>query len=397
MTDIRQWLEELGLGQYADTFEENAIDLETLPHVSDADLTELGLALGHRRKLQASVATLTDHPARAETGTDSHAAARTEAERRQITVMFCDLVGSTALSEKLDPEELRGVMQAYRKACSDVIGRYEGHVAQYLGDGVMVYFGWPTAHEDDAQRAVRAGLDIVVAVAALEAEAMLAVRVGIATGLVVVGESGADEGVDAKLAVGETPNIAARLQGIAEPGSVAISQSTRRLLGGAFALDDLGSHTVKGVSGGLQVHRVLGAAETESRFEAAHGTALTPLVGRENEIAMLIERWDQAKDGEGQVVLLSGEAGIGKSRITQELRARLAEAPHTRLRYQCSPYHINSALHPVIAQFEHAAGFDRADTPEVKLNKMESVLTLLQQLGFLSDHRPVAARRRLCP
>jgi class 3 adenylate cyclase len=268
--------------------------------------------------------------------------------------MFCDLVGSTALSERLDPEELRELMQAYRKACADVIEQYDGHVAQYLGDGVMVYFGWPAAHEDDAGRAVRAGLDIVDAIAGLEAPERLQVRIGVATGLVVVGESGADEGADSRLAVGETPNIAARTQGLAAPGTVAIAQSTRRLLGGAFTLDDLGTHDAKGVSGGLHVHRVLGAAETESRFEAAHDAVLTTLVGRENEIAMLIERWDQAKEGEGQVVLLSGEAGIGKSRVIQVLRERLSDEPHTRLRYQCSPYYTNSAFYPIISQLERA-------------------------------------------
>jgi class 3 adenylate cyclase/predicted ATPase/adenylylsulfate kinase-like enzyme len=297
-----------------------------------------------------------------------------EAERRQITVMFCDLVGSTALAEKLDPEELRRHMQAYRKTCTDVITRYDGHVAQYLGDGVMVYFGWPAAHEDDAGRAVRAGLDIVDAVAALEAEAALAVRIGIATGLVVVGESGADEGADSKLAVGETPNIAARIQGLAEPGTVAIAETTRRLLGSAFALEDLGSHDAKGVSGGLNVHRVLGAADTESRFEASQGVASTPLVGRETEIALLMDRWRQAMDGEGQVVLLSGEAGIGKSRVTQVLREMLADESYTRLRYQCSPYYVNSAFSPIIDQIERAAGFDRDDKAGARLDKLEAVL-----------------------
>ncbi|MDP6350619.1 MAG: adenylate/guanylate cyclase domain-containing protein [Alphaproteobacteria bacterium] len=334
----------------------------------------MGLPVGPRAKVLKAARGLEADKTNAAVAPEAAKPISSEAERRQLTVMFCDLVGSTALSERLDPEELRGVMQAYRKACADVIGRYDGHVAQYLGDGVMVYFGWPAAHEDDAGRAVRAGLDVVDAVAALQTEAKLSVRIGIATGLVVVGESGADEGADAKLAVGETPNIAARIQAIAEPGSVAIAQSTRRLLGGAFALDNIGTHDAKGVSGGLQVHRVLGAAETESRFEASHGTALTPLVGRENEIAMLIERWDQAKDGEGQVVVLSGEAGIGKSRVTQVLRERLADDTHTRLRYQCSPYYMNSAFYPVIAQLERAAGFARDDDADAKLDKMEALL-----------------------
>ena len=266
MSDIRQWLEGVGLERYAEAFEENEVTLDLARDLTDTDLEKLGVAiLGHRKTLLRAIDKLGEPQPQAEAEPGESAAALDqagappqtegvrEAERRQLTVMFCDLVGSTALSERMDPEELRGVMQAYRKACSDVIGRYDGHVAQYLGDGVMVYFGWPTAHEDDAGRAVRAGLDIVEAVAALEAEAALAVRVGIATGLVVVGESGADEGADAKLAVGETPNIAARIQGLAESGTVAIAQNTRRLLGGAFALDDLES--VRRLYVGLQSFR----------------------------------------------------------------------------------------------------------------------------------------------
>ena len=226
--DIRQWLDELGLGQYAEPFEANEIARDILPDVTDQTLKDIGVSVaGHRIRLLKAIAALAgtteggDESPPADSPTKK--SATPEAERRQITVMFCDLVGSTALSEKLDPEELRGVMGAYRKACADVIGRYDGHVAQYLGDGVMVYFGWPKAHEDDAARAVHAGLDIVDAVAGLDAPERLEVRVGVATGLVVVGESGADEGADAKLAVGETPNIAARVQGLAEPGTLAIA------------------------------------------------------------------------------------------------------------------------------------------------------------------------------
>ena len=402
MSDIRQWLEGVGLERYAEAFEENEVTLDLARDLTDTDLEKLGVAiLGHRKTLLRAIDKLGEPQPQAEAEPGESAAALDqagappqtegvrEAERRQLTVMFCDLVGSTALSERMDPEELRGVMQAYRKACSDVIGRYDGHVAQYLGDGVMVYFGWPTAHEDDAGRAVRAGLDIVEAVAALEAEAALAVRVGIATGLVVVGESGADEGADAKLAVGETPNIAARIQGLAESGTVAIAQNTRRLLGGAFALDDLGTHDAKGVSGGLTVHRVLGTAETESRFEATHSAALTPLVARESEISLLLDRWDQAKDGEGQVLLLSGEPGIGKSRMLQVLTERLAGESHTRLRYQCSPYYTNSAFYPLITQIERASGFAREDTPEQKLDKLEA--TLAQGTDDVAAQAPLIA------
>ncbi len=371
MSDIRQWLEGLGLGEYAEVLEAEKVTLDTLPELTDSELRELGLPLGPRKALLKAIREGAVDPCAPSAPTET---APQAAERRQITVMFCDLVGSTALSKALDPEDLRRMLGAYQKTVAAVVGRYDGHVAQYLGDGVMVYFGWPAAHEDDAQQAVFAGLDIVDAVAGLEAPECVEVRIGVATGLVVVGESGADEGADAKLAVGETPNIAARIQVLAEPGTVAIGQRTRRLLGGAFAFEDLGVRAVKGVSGGLRVHRVLGATETESRFEASHGTALTPLVGRESEILLLLDRWDLAKDGEGQVVLLSGEPGIGKSRITQVLRERLADEPHTWLRYHCSPYHTNSAFYPVIAQFERVAGFARDDTADQKLDKMDTAL-----------------------
>ncbi len=252
----------------------------------------------------------------------------------------------------------------------------------------MVYFGWPTAHEEDAQRAVRAGLDIVEAIGDLESVAELGVRIGIATGLVVVGESDEDAAADAKLAVGETPNIAARLQALAEPNSVAIAESTRRLLGGAFDLADLGGHELKGVSERVQVHQVRGETQAHSRFEATHGLGLTPLVGREAEIAMVMARWDQAKAGDGQVIVLSGEPGIGKSRITQTLRERVANEPHIRLRYQCSPYHTNSALHPVIEQLERAAGFARDDAPEERLDKFEA---LISTPTSVADHALIAS------
>jgi len=363
MSDIRAWLERLGLGEFAEAFEAERIQLGQVAKLAEADLKELGLPMGPRKAVLEAAQQLA-------AGDSPPPAPQREAERRQITVMFCDLVGSTALSEALDPEELSALMQAYRKACAEVIGPYDGHVAQYLGDGVMVYFGWPTAHEDDAQRSVRAALETIDAVASLDAAAALQVRIGIATGLVVIGESGAQS----ELAVGETPNIAARVQSLAEPGTVAIAQGTRRLLGGAFELEDLGVHDAKGVSGGLTVHRVLGEATTESRFEASQGMALTPLVGRESETSLLLDRWDQAKDGEGQAVVLSGEPGIGKSRITQVLRERLADVPHVRLRYQCSPYHTFSAFHPIIEQVKRAAGFKRGDTSETQLDKLEGLL-----------------------
>jgi class 3 adenylate cyclase len=289
--------------------------------------------------------------------------------------MFCDLVGSTELATKLDPEPLRDLMQTYQRTCGDVIERYEGHVAQYLGDGLMIYFGWPTAHEDDAVRAVRAGLEITQAVSQLDAERPLRTRVGIHTGLVVVGETGHGDASIPKAAVGETPNIAARLQGLANPGGVVVSGRTRGLAGGLFEYSDLGAQQLKGLTDPLQVFGVVGSRAIESRFEAARGDLLlTPLVGREEEIALVLRRWQQAKEGEGQVVLVGGEPGIGKSRLTRVLRDRLSQDRYTVLRYQCSPYHVNSALYPIIEQLERASGFTREDSPEQRLDKLQAVL-----------------------
>jgi class 3 adenylate cyclase/tetratricopeptide (TPR) repeat protein len=356
MDSVREWLAAIGLDEFAEAFERERIDLEALAELSEADLESLGLPMGPRRKVLKALRAPAPAPA----------AAPREAERRQITVMFCDLVGSTALSEKLDPEDLRTLMQGYQQAAGAVIERYGGHVAQYLGDGLMTYFGWPSAHEDDAERAVRASLDIVEAVNAME----LQVRIGIATGPVVVGETGAGDASVPKLAVGETPNFAARLQGLAGADEIVVGPSTRRLLGGTFELADMGEQALKGIVEPVQAHRVTAIAATEGRFEAQH-QHLTPLVGREAEMTMVMARWEQAKGGEGQVIVLGGEPGIGKSRITQALRERVADEPHTRLRYQCSPYHTNSALHPVIEQIERAAGFQRDDAPDQKLDKLE--------------------------
>jgi class 3 adenylate cyclase len=288
--------------------------------------------------------------------------------------MFCDLVGSTELSEALDPEDLRNVLQTYQQSCGKVVQRYEGHVAQYLGDGLMVYFGWPKAHEDDAGRAVRAGLDIVNVLKTAPTSTQLRVRIGIATGPVVVGDTGAGDASVPKAAVGETPNIAARVQALAGAGEIMIGASTHRLAGGAFEYEDFGEHSLKGIVDPMRVWRVMRDSGIESRFEARRAAGLTPLVGREHEIGLLMERWQQAKDGEGQVVLLSGEPGVGKSRITQALRERIARDPHVRLRYQSSPYHANSAFHPIIVQIARAADFERDDTPVSKLDKLEALL-----------------------
>ena len=288
--------------------------------------------------------------------------------------MFSDLVGSTALSARMDPEDLREVISAYQKCVDETVRRYGGFVAKYMGDGVLIYFGYPQAHEDDAERAVRAGLELVAAVGALKTHAPLQARVGIATGLVVVGDLIGSGASQEQAIVGETPNLAARLQGVAEPNSVVIADSTRRLVGNLFEFEELGAKDLKGIAGPVRAWAALRAASVESRFEAFHASGLTDLVGREEELELLLRRWSKAKSGEGQVVLLSGEAGIGKSRLTAALLERLAAEPHTRLRYFCSPQHTDSAFYPIIGQMERAAGLAHDDTPQVRLDKLEALL-----------------------
>ena len=299
-----------------------------------------------------------------------------DAERRQLTVMFCDLVGSTALSERLDPEDLREVIGAYREACNGAIARFGGVIAKYMGDGILVYFGYPQAHEDDAERAIRAGLGIVEAVRELRPldDLTLQVRMGIATGLVVAGDL-IGEGVSEESAVlGDTPNLAARLQTLAEPGTLVIAPATYNLVGGLFEYEDLGNHELKGISTPVRAWRVVGETAAESRFDAAHATGITPLVGREEEIELLLDRWDKAKGGKGQVVLLSGEAGVGKSRIVRSFRERLEEELRNPVLYYCSPFHQNTAFYPAIAQLERTLRFGKEDGAAAKLDKLEAVL-----------------------
>ena len=309
-----------------------------------------------------------------------------DAERRQLTVMFCDLVGSTALSTRLDPEDLREVIGAYHRCCTELIGEAGGFVAKYMGDGVLAYFGYPLAHEHDAEHAVRAGLALVEAAPKLttaptgQARGLkahgvpLQVRVGIATGLVVVGDLVGAGAAQEQAVVGETPNLAARLQVLAEPGAVVIADGTRRLLGNLFELRDLGASDLKGIAGPVRAWAALRARSVGSRFDALHATGLTALVGRDEEAELLLRRWSRAKTGEGQVVLLSGEAGIGKSRLTAALLERLASEPYTRLRYFCSPQRADSAFHPIIGQIERAAGLAYDDKPQAKLDKLDAVL-----------------------
>ena len=376
--DIGAWLRDLGLERYADSFEAHAIDSEVLLELTEADLEKLGVVLGHRKKLLKAIAALRESDKEiGEPGeADASRAPRREAERRQLTVLFCDLVGSTELAARLDPEDMGRVIRAYQECCAQVIGRWGGHVAKYMGDGVLAYFGWPVAHEDEAERAVRAGLALGQSLAGVTTPAVepLAARVGIATGLVMVGELIGEGAAREEAVVGETPNLAARLQALARPGSVVISPATRRLLGGMFDLEDLGRQHLKGFAEPLAAWRVAGEGRAEGRFEARQTAGLTPLVSRDEEIALLLRRWQQVKDGEGHIVLLSGEPGIGKSRLVREVRARLESEPHVRLLYQCSPHHTTSPLHPVIEQLERAAGLAQGEPPDARLAKLKALL-----------------------
>jgi class 3 adenylate cyclase len=349
MQQVADWLEKLGLGQYAQRFAENDINFGILPHLTDQDLKELGVAsLGHRRQLLVAIAGLNS----VETGATkpSPAAAalvapQDTAERRQVTVMFSDLVGSTALSARMDPEDLREVISAYQKCVAETVQRFGGFVAKYMGDGVLIYFGYPQAHEDDSERAVRAGLELVTAVGALKSGISLRARIGIATGLVVVGDLIGSGASQEQAIVGETPNLAARLQSIAEPNSVVIAESTRKLVGNLFELEDLGAKDLKGIAGQVRAWTALRASSVASRFEAQHETNLSPLVGRDEELELLLRRWRQAVGGEGRVVLLSGEPGIGKSRLTVALEEQIQTQQYTPLRYFCSPLHTDSSLY----------------------------------------------------
>ena len=313
------------------------------------------------------------------------------AERRQLTIMFVDMVGSTALSDRLDPEDMRDILAAYQHAVASEVTRWEGHIARLMGDGVLAYFGWPRAHEDEAERAVRAGLAVVESVHGLKLPQAISLssRVGIATGLVVVGELIGEGAALEEAVVGTPPNLAARLQQIAEPDAVVIAESTRRLLGSLFALHDLGMQSIKGIEAPGHAFRVLGEGSAESRFEALHDTSLTRLIGRDYELAFLLERLTRAKEAEGQVVLLSGEPGIGKSRLLSALRERVREQPLMTLRHFCSPYHQNSALYPHVIQLTRAAGIGRDDSADIKLDKLRSLLA--QSSSKLDQDMPLFA------
>jgi class 3 adenylate cyclase/predicted ATPase len=379
--DLAEWLAGHGLGQYAQTFIEHHIDYSVLPDLTEDDLEKLGVSLGHRKKLIRAIDEIwgtrqaRDTTKVARTGAEATSPAQhREAEFRQITVMFCDLVGSTQLSEKLDPEDLHKLIDAYRRECSTAIGRYGGEVARYFGDGVMAFFGWPYAHEDDAIRAVHAALEIVSGVMKISGPVTLACRVGVCSGPVVVGEPGNTATSWSMDAVGETPNIAARLQTLAAPNAVLVSESTKRLASAAFDLSDLGLQELKGVTEPIHVYRVLAAKSSGSRFEAAHAGSLTPLVGRSSELRLLLDRWGKVKEGDGQVSLLSGIPGVGKSRLLHELISNIQDEPHLLLRYQCSPYHSQSAFFPIIEQIEQAAQLTAREADAEKIAKLQAYL-----------------------
>jgi len=370
--EIGEWLEGLKLGQYAQAFADNNIDQDLLLELSEYDLEKLGVAsLGHRKRLLKEIAAL-----KSDAPLPVPPAAGADAEYRQLTVLFCDLVGSTELSQRLDPEDFRDVLRRYQDAVAGAVTRYGGHITRYFGDGLLVYFGWPRAHEDQAERAVRAGLEAMGAVKSISTDGNghLNARIGIASGQVVIGDLVGDVGRDTEAVTGETPNLAARLQSLAGVGQLLIDAGTCGLVGAAFELEDLGGHDLKGFAQPVSVWKVIGEGKTESRFEAAHSGGLARFIDRVRELKLLRQCWSLAKSAEGQVVLLNGEAGIGKSRMVQVLRDEIGEERHFRLRYQCSPYHANSAFYPIIRRLERMAGFTADDDTESRLDKLELLL-----------------------
>jgi predicted ATPase/class 3 adenylate cyclase len=376
MTDLQRWLEKIGLAQYADLLAKNDIDWEILPELNEPDLETLGVSLGHRKKLIKAISQAFSNSLQVPNAPVEPGSTPTAAERRHLTVFMCDLVGSTSLSTRLDPEDLRRILHEFQRCCADAIHRYGGHIARLMGDGVLAYFGFPTAHEDDAERAVKAALEIVESVPALiiPIADSLQVRIGIASGLVVVGDL-IGEGPAREFAlVGEAPNLASRLQTLAEPNQILVPARTRQLLGSLFEFTDLGDHFVKGFERPIHVWRVLAPGSVSSRFEARTSSQLTPLVNRQAELRLLHKQYSKAKRGKGQVVVISGEPGIGKSRLVEALRTRLAGERYGFLSFQCSSYHTSSALHPVIHYLEHASGITRDTPPAAKLDKLEGLL-----------------------
>jgi len=379
MRQVREWLISLELAQYVDAFDENAIGWDVLPLLDHEVLKDIGVrAAGDRIRILKAIVSLQsdDNPVTPKplVTTSDPPFVGGEAERRQLTVMFCDLVGSTELSQLYDPEDLRELNRAYQDAAKAAIEKHDGYVARYMGDGVLAYFGYPQAHEDDAEQAVRAGLELITSLPGLNTPVKLAARVGIATGRVVVGDLIGDGASQESDVVGETPNLAARLQSAAEPNTVVISDSTHALLHGLFDCVDLGARVLKGFADEHRLWRVDSERLTENRFEASHSTDLTPFVGRASELGLILDRWETVVAGEGQVVLLSGEPGIGKSRLVDEFRRAIGSRPHTSIGYQCSAHHLNSAFFPFASQLQFAANIGTQDNVDQRLDKLESVV-----------------------
>ncbi len=382
---VSAWLEHLGLGIYREAFQKNAITWDVLSELNQGDLEALGVLLGHRKQLLRAIAQLSPRadvpgpeslPGAVSPTTPPFSPERDQAERRQLTVMFCDLVDSTALSRRVDPEDLQDIIRRFLDGCTQAIGRFNGYIAKYMGDGMLVYFGYPKAHEHDAERAVHAGLAILDTVKALNQsnphpEFGLAARIGIATGQVVVGELMGQDTAKERSVFGETPNLAARLQALAQPNQLVIDPVTKRLVGNAFDVADLGAVSLKGFDTPVHAWQVQSSRSSASRFESYQSIQLANFVGREDEISLMLGRWREAVGGEGQVLLLCGEAGIGKSRMIRRLCDRLADAQYQRMQFQCSPYHTNTALYPAISFLREAAGLTNQDNVEAQLNKLD--------------------------
>ncbi len=387
--DITKWLGSIGLEQYADRFVEQNIGFEELPDLTDGDLAELGVSIGHRKKLCRAIKQIhTDFGTRSDEASRRRRSSPPEAERRQITVLFSDLVDSTAWSTRLDPEDMRDVIRAYRATCGQEIRRFGGYSARYLGDGILAYFGYPVSHENDPERCARAALGIIDAMQELNNRiaathgAPFHVRIGIATGLVVVGDIISDNSVEQQSVVGETPNLAARLQAVANPDTVVVSPSTKDLVGDLFKFESLGKHELKGITEPVQAWRVLEAKAPESRFVATHPKQLTALVGRDEQMHELWIKWKQVESGQHAVVLISGEAGVGKSRLIQEMRRQLESVPHFRLIVQCWSHTENSALYPVIETIQRNLAISQDDDADARMDKLE---TGLRDSGLTTD------------
>ncbi len=396
MSELRQWLASQNLENLEAILIENEIDLDVLFDLTDDEMREVGFSLGARKRLRAAINAAESINLHAGRGV-----ARTggEAERRHLTTMFVDLVGSTELSTQLDPEDMRDVITSYQNAVAGVVTRFEGHVAKYMGDGVLCYFGWPRAHEDDAKRAARSGIDIIQIISGMRAPVgqELAVRVGVATGLVVVGDLIGEGSAQEEAVVGDTPNLAARLQGIAGPGKVVVAPATRQLLGNDFEIKALGEINLKGISEPITAWQVEAERSLESRFEEQSFDPVLPMVGRNHELALIMERWKRAANGEGQVMVLTGEAGIGKSRLTRAVLDEVRSTDHHIIGYHCTPYHTDSSFYPIIQQLHHRLGLTDTDEPGSRIDKLEAnllvadprVICELLQIGSSDRYEPL--------